>query len=73
MILTALLILVYVSTEVVLVAVSKTFTSIVEVSIVMSGITYICESAASPTKNVLVLIVPSKTDISGEPASSTNS
>jgi hypothetical protein len=43
--------------------VGKTLTRIVVVSIVMSGITYIWESVVSPTKNVLVFSIPSKTEI----------
>ena len=41
------------------VEVSKTSTNKVFVSIVISGITYICLSSVSPTKNVLVLSSPS--------------
>ena len=39
----------------------------------ISGMTYICESEVSPTKNVLVLIVPSNTGMSVEPVDVKNS
>ena len=51
-------IFVYVS-NVELTAVSWTNTLIVVVSIVTSGMTYICVSVVSPTKNVYVFSIPS--------------